>query len=88
MASHPWVLSFLSLRGEGQMLKCSISVSCFAGDSALLLNSCRNVVGNKLVALVVRLAAGIQILGPVLKNRTLDVEFDVRDVVSGFNKAC
>jgi len=48
---------------EGQRL-CNISISSFAGHSALSLNSCRNVVGNKPVTLV-KLAVGIQFLAPV-----------------------
>ena len=53
MAWHPWVPSCKTLRGEGKRL-CNISVGSFAGEvGALLLNSCRNVVGNKLVVRVV-----------------------------------
>ena len=53
MAWHPWVPLCKTLRGEGKRL-CNISVGSFSGeDGALLLNSCRNVVGNKLVVRVV-----------------------------------
>lgn len=53
-------LGCLVYHGEDQRL-CNISVSSFAGHSAL---SCRNVVGNKPVAHV-KLDVGIQFLAPV-----------------------
>jgi hypothetical protein len=82
IASPGYVLCILESRGL-----CNISVGSFAGDSALL-NWHGNVVGNKLVARVVKLAVGVQFVVPVLKNRTLDVESEAGDVVIGFNKVC